>query len=43
MLNAVPPTIKRISLKNGERLMAVAGASKTAEYHSAFEALRIKS
>ena len=38
ILNVVPPTINKISLKNGERLMAVAGASKIAEYHSAFEA-----
>ena len=39
MLKVVPPAINKISLKNGDRLIAVAGASKIAKYHSAFEAL----
>ena len=40
MLNTVPPAIKIMSEKNGERFMATIGPSDTLEYHSAFEAFK---
>lgn len=42
ILKTVPPAIKIISLKNGDRLIATIGPSATPVYHSALEALKHK-